>query len=489
MPTSEVLDRRARTATLVIVSLGLFMVVLDNLVVNVALATIHRDFGASVQSLEWIVNAYVLAYAVLLLTGSVLGDRFGRKRMLIAGILLFTAASAGSALAPNTGMLIAARALQGVGAAIVTPLTLTLLADAFPPERRGIALGVWSGISGTAVALGPLVGGAMIQIASWHWIFWINVPVGLVLAPVAARRLNESYGSERKLDTVGLGLSGAGLFGIIFGLIRSQTLGWGATEVLISLIAGGVLMVAFIVQELRTDEPMLPMAFFKRRSFAVTNIVSLSMYFGMFGSVFFMSQYLQDVIHNTPFQAGLKLLVWTGATMVVAPAAGYFSERFGARLFMVAGLALQGIALAWLASETAIGQTYSSMIVPFIFAGSGMALVFAPAANAVLSSVRTDQAGQASGATNAIRELGGVLGIAVLSTVFTSHGSYASGIDFIHGLTPAVWVGAAVLFAGALVALVLPFDTRVLAAAQSASASAATPAPAPLGGVSAPSAA
>ena len=367
MPTSEVLDKRSRTATLVIVSLGLFMVVLDNLVVNVALATIHRDFGASVQSLEWIVNAYVLAYAVLLLTGSVLGDRFGRKRMFIAGIVLFTAASAASALAPNTGTLIAARALQGVGAAIVTPLTLTLLADAFPPDRRGIALGVWSGISGIAVALGPLVGGAMIQIASWHWIFWINVPVGLVLAPVAARRLNESYGSERKLDSVGLGLSGAGLFGIIFGLIRSQTLGWGATEVLVSLIAGAVLMVAFIVQELRTDEPMLPMAFFKRRSFAVTNVVSLSMYFGMFGSVFFMSQYLQDVIHNTPFQAGLKLLVWTGATMLVAPAAGYFSERFGARLFMVAGLALQGIALAWLASETAIGQTYTSMIVPFIF--------------------------------------------------------------------------------------------------------------------------
>jgi EmrB/QacA subfamily drug resistance transporter len=488
MPTSEVLAKRSRTATLVIVSLGLFMVVLDNLVVNVALATIHRDFGASVQSLEWIVNAYVLAYAVLLLTGSVLGDRFGRKRMFIAGIVLFTAASAGSALAPNTGMLIAARALQGVGAAIVTPLTLTLLADAFPPERRGIALGVWSGISGTAVALGPLVGGAMIQIASWHWIFWINVPVGLVLAPVAARRLSESYGSERKLDLPGLALSSAGLFGVIFGLIRSQTLGWGATEVLISLIAGAVLMVAFIVQELRTDDPMLPMAFFKRRSFAVTNIVSLSMYFGMFGSVFFMSQYLQDVIHNTPFQAGLKLLVWTGATMLVAPAAGYFSERFGARLFMVVGLALQGIALAWLASETAIGQTYSSMIVPFILAGSGMALVFAPSANAVLSSVRTDQAGQASGATNAIRELGGVLGISVLSTVFTSHGSYATGIDFIHGLTPAVWVGAAVLFAGALVALVLPFDTRVLAAAQSAAAAADKPLPAAVG-VSAPSAA
>ena len=488
MPPSEVLAKRSRTATLVIVSLGLFMVVLDNLVVNVALSTIHRDLGASVQSLEWIVNAYVLAYAVLLLTGSALGDRFGRKRMFISGIVLFTAASAASALAPTTGALIAARALQGIGAAIVTPLTLTLLADAFPPERRGIALGVWSGISGTAVALGPLVGGAMIQIASWHWIFWINVPVGLVLAPVAARRLKESHGSERGLDLVGLGLSSAGLFGLIFGLIRSQTLGWTAPEVAASLAAGAVLIVAFIVQELRTDDPMLPMGFFKRRSFAVTNVVSLSMYFGMFGSVFFMSQYLQNVVGNTPFEAGLKLLVWTGATMLVAPAAGYFSERFGARLFMVAGLSLQGIALAWLASEAAVGQSYASMIVPFIFAGSGMALVFAPSANAVLSSVRTDQAGQASGATNAIRELGGVLGISVLSTVFTSNGSYARPIEFIHGLTPAMWVGTGVLFAGALIALVLPFDTRARSASEPAASSSTGAAPGPVG-VSAASAA
>jgi len=470
MPTTDALARRSRTVTLVIVSLGLFMVVLDNLVVNVALPSIHRDFGASMQSLEWIVNAYVLAYAVLLLTGSVLGDRFGRKRMFVAGIVLFTVASAGSALAPTTGLLIATRALQGVGAAIVTPLTLTLLADAFPPERRGIALGVWSGISGTAVALGPLVGGAMIQIANWHWIFWINVPVGLVLAPVAARRLKESHGPERGLDLAGLGLSAAGLFGVIYGLIRSQTLGWTSFEVLFSLIAGTLLLVGFILQELRTDEPMLPMAFFKRRSFAVTNVVSLSMYFGMFGSVFFMSQYLQNVLGNTPFQAGLKLLVWTGATMLVAPAAGYFSEKIGSRVFMIAGLSLQAIALGWLASEAAVGQSYASMIAPFVLAGSGMALVFAPSANAVLSSVRTDQAGQASGATNAIRELGGVLGIAVLSTVFSSHGSYASGIDYIHGLTPAMWVGTAVLAGGALIATALPFNTRTQAAAIHASA-------------------
>ncbi|HTW13166.1 MAG TPA: DHA2 family efflux MFS transporter permease subunit [Solirubrobacteraceae bacterium] len=470
MPTSDVLARRSRVATLVIVSLGLFMVVLDNLVVNVALASIHRDFGASVQSLEWIVNAYVLAYAVLLLTGSVLGDRFGRKRMFITGIALFTLASAGSALATTTSLLIATRALQGVGAAIVTPLTLTLLADAFPPERRGIALGVWSGISGTAVALGPLVGGAMIQIANWHWIFWINVPVGLVLAPVAARMLHESRGSERGLDLAGLGLSSSGLFGVVFGLIRSQTLGWTAPEVLVSLIAGALLLVGFIAQELRTDDPMLPMGFFRRRSFAVTNMVSLSMYFGMFGSVFFMSQYLQNVLGNTPFEAGLKLLVWTGSTMLVAPAAGYFSERIGSRVFMIAGLALQAVALGWLAMEASVGQSYASMIVPFVLAGSGMALVFAPSANAVLASVRTDQAGQASGATNAIRELGGVLGISVLSTVFTSNGSYASGLAYVHGLTPAMWVGTAVLAGGALIAAALPFDTREQSRAIQASA-------------------
>jgi EmrB/QacA subfamily drug resistance transporter len=460
MPQKEVAAARSRTWTLIIVSVGLFMVVLDNLIVSVALPSIHRDLGASMQSLEWTVNAYVLSYAVLLLTGAALGDRFGRKRMFISGIALFTAASAGSALAPDMGLLIATRALQGIGAAIVTPLTLTLLADSFPAKNRGIALGVWSGISGIAVALGPLVGGAVIQLSSWHWIFWINVPVGLALIPTAARLLNESYGSERGLDLPGLGLASAGLFGLIFGLIRAQTLGWGAVEVIVSLAVGVVLIVGFVAQELRTPEPMLPMDFFKRRSFAVTNVVSLSMYFGMFGSIFFMSQYLQNVLGNSPFEAGLKLLVWTGSIMLVSPAAGYFSERYGSRMFMAVGLALQAIALGWLASEAAVGQSYTSMIVPFVFGGAGMALVFAPSASAVLASVRTDQAGQASGATNAIRELGGVLGIAVLSTVFSSHGSYASPQAFVDGLKPTMWVGTAVLAAGALVALALKFDRQ-----------------------------
>jgi EmrB/QacA subfamily drug resistance transporter len=453
-------SRRSNGWTLGIVSVALFMAVLDNLVVSVALPTIHRELGASIQSLEWTVNAYVLAYAVLLLTGAALGDRFGRKRMFVLGLCLFTAASAAAALAPTTGLLVAARAVQGAGAAIVTPLTLTLLAEAFPAERRGMAIGVWSGISGIAVAIGPLVGGAVVQGISWHWIFWINVPIGIVLVPLAARRLTESRGPYGTLDLPGLALASTGAFGIVFGLVRAQSLGWTSTTVLTTLILGAVLIVGFVLWELRTSEPMLPMSFFAKRSFAVTNVASLSMYFGMFGSIFFLSQYMQNVLHNSPLQAGLKLLVWTGASMVAAPLAGVFSERFGSRPFMFAGLSLQAVALGWLASMTSMHLPYSHMIVPFIMAGAGMALVFAPSANAVLASVRTEQAGQASGANNAIREVGGVLGVAVLASVFTGAGGYTSPQAFVNGLIPALWVGVAVLAAGAFVVLVLPFQTR-----------------------------
>ena len=457
---------RRNNWTLGIVSVALFMVVLDNLVVSVALPTIHRDLGASIQSLEWTVNAYVLAYAVLLLTGAALGDRFGRKRMFLIGMAVFTAASAAAALARSTDLLIAARAVQGAGAAIVTPLTLTLLAEAFPAARRGMAIGVWSGISGIAVATGPLVGGAVIEGISWHWIFWINVPIGIALIPLAARRLRESHGPYGKLDLPGLALGSSGAFGIVFGLVRAQSLGWTSPTILAGLIAGLALLGAFVAWELRAREPMLPMSFFAKRSFAVTNVASLSMYFGMFGSIFFLSQYLQNVLHNTPLQAGMKLLVWTGATMVVAPLAGVFSERLGSRSFMFAGLSLQAGALGWFATMASTHLAYSHMILPFVMAGAGMALVFAPSANAVLSSVRPEQAGQASGANNAIREIGGVLGVAVLATVFTGAGGYASPQSFVNGLIPAVWVGVAVLAAGALVVLAVPFRTRSAADAE-----------------------
>jgi predicted MFS family arabinose efflux permease len=293
-----------------------------------------------------------------------------------------------------------------------------------------------------------------------------------VLVPLAAARLTESRGPARTLDLRGLALASSGLFGIVYGLVRSQSMGWGSTEVLLALSIGVGLVVAFIVNELREPEPMLPMRFFANRGFAVTNAVSLAMYFGMFGSIFFLSQFLQNVLHNSPLQAGVKLLVWTGATMVVSPLAGFFSERYGSRLFMVGGLTLQAVALAWLASLASVSQSYTSMIAPFILAGAGMALVFAPSANAVLSSVRTHETGQASGATNAIRELGGVLGIAVLGTVFASHGSYGSPQAYVDGLVPAIWVGVGVLALGALIAAVLPFSTRESAQANAAAESA-----------------
>jgi len=432
--------------------------------VNVALPSIHRELGASIQTLEWTVNAYILAYAVLLLTGAALGDLLGRKRMFIAGIALFTVSSAAAALAPTAGLLIAARASQGVGAAIATPLTLTLLADAFPPTQRGMALGIWSAISGVAVALGPLVGGAVIQLSSWHWIFWINVPVGLVLVPLAASRLVESRGPVRRLDLRGLALASTGLFGIVYGLVRSQSQGWTSPEIVIAFAVGAMLVIAFVRYELRVAEPMLPMGFFANRGFAVTNVVSLAMYFGMFGSIFFLSQFLQSVLHNSPLQAGVKLLVWTVATMAVSPLAGFFSERYGSRGFMAAGLGLQAVALGWLATLAGVHQSYTSMIATFILAGSGMSLVFAPSANAVLSSVRADQAGQASGATNAIRELGGVLGIAVLASIFSHTGGYTSGASFVAGVVPAITVGAAVVMAGAVAAALIPARRRQLEA-------------------------
>jgi EmrB/QacA subfamily drug resistance transporter len=442
--------------TFAIVSVALFMVVLDNLVVTTALPSIRADLGATIQSLEWTVNAYTLSYAVLLLTGAALGDRFGRRRMFVLGLGLFTLASAAAALAPTTEALIAARAIQGVGAAVVTPLTLTLLAEAFPAERRGLAIGAWSGISGLGVALGPLVGGAVVDGISWQWIFWLNVPIGIALLPLAARRLSESHGPNPALDLRGLALAGSGLLGIVYGIVRGAELGWTSTTVLTSIVAGAILLAAFLVWEHRAPHPMLPLKLFRSRAFSAVNVVSLAMYFGVFGSIFLLAQFFQVTQGYSALEAGLRTLPWTGMPLIVAPIAGLLSDRIGSRPLMATGLALQAGAIAWLASVSAPGVPYGELVVPFAMAGIGMSLVFAPAANAVLAAVRPEQAGQASGATNAIREVGGVLGVAVLATVFSSTGSYASPQEYTDGMTSAVWIGAAVLAAGALAALLVP---------------------------------
>src|SRR3954451_3483104 len=334
---------------MLVTSAAIFMVSLDNLVVTNALASIRADLGASLEALEWTVNAYTLAFAVFLLTGAAVGDRFGRRRTFVGGLALFTAASAAAALAPSTGALIAARAVQGVGAAIVAPLSLTLLSAAVPSERRGMAIGLWSGVSGLGVALGPLVGGAVIEGISWQWIFWLNVPVGVALAPLAARLLAESRGPARRLDLPGVVLASAGLLGVVYGVVRGNPAGWGSAEVLASIAAGAVLLAGFVAWELRAPDPMLPMRFFRSRAFAATNGVSLAMYFGVFGSIFLLAQFFQVVQHYSALEAGLRTLPWTAMPMLVAPLAGLASDRVGSPTLMAAGLALQAVAVGWLA--------------------------------------------------------------------------------------------------------------------------------------------
>lgn len=442
--------------TLAIVSIALFMTSLDNLVVGVALPSIRTELGGSLESLEWTVNAYTLAFAVFLISGAALGDRFGRKRVFALGLTLFTASSAAAALAPSIDALIAARALQGLGAAMVTPLTLTLLSEAVPEEKRGLALGIWAGTSGLGVALGPFVGGLVVEGIAWQWIFWLNVPIGIVLIPLALRRLTESFGPASTLDVRGVALAGVGLFGLVFGIVRAQALGWTSTTVVTSITVGVLLLASFLLWERRAPAPMLPLRFFKARGFSATNGVAFAMFFGTFGSIFLLSQYFQTAQGYSPFEAGLRTLPWTGMPMLVAPIAGILSDRIGSRPLMAGGLALQAGALAWLSTLLDPATPYSEVIVPFVMAGTGMALVFAPSANAILAAVRPQEAGQASGATNAIREVGGVLGVAVLASVFAAHGSYLSPEAYSDGVAAALPVGAAALAAGAIVALFVP---------------------------------
>jgi len=453
---------RAGTRTLwtfVVTSIALFMVVLDNLVVSTALPVIRVDLGASLEQLEWTVNAYTLTFAVFLLTGAALGDRFGRKRMFMIGVSLFTAASAAAALAPSADWLIAARAVQGIGGAIVTPLTLTILSAAVSRDRRGVALGAWSGVAGLAVAMGPLVGGAVVSGISWQWIFWLNVPVGLVLLPLATQ-LRESRGPDKALDLPGLGLASLGLGGIFWGLIHGNGDGWTSPTIVASLALGTAFLGAFVAWERTATEPMLPLRFFQNRAFSAANGASLLMYFGMFGSIFLLTQFFQTAQGFTPWESGLRVLPWTAMPMFVAPIAGALSDRIGGRPLMAVGLALQSLGLAWIAAVSTPTVGYASLVGPFVISGIGMALFFAPVANVVLSAVRPVEEGKASGTNNAIREVGGVLGVAVLASVFASNGGYGTAETFVDGLIPAMWIGAAVVGAGALVALLIPQKRR-----------------------------
>jgi EmrB/QacA subfamily drug resistance transporter len=468
-------DMRRAFWTYLASGVAVFMVSMDNLIVTNALPVIRTELGTGLEGLEWTVNAYTLTFAVFLLTGAALGDRFGRRRMLGIGLLVFTAASAAAALAPDIETLIAARAVQGLGGAMVMPLTLTLLASVTAPEKRGVALGIWGAMAGLGVALGPVIGGAITEGASWQWIFWINVPVGILLLPVVAL-VRESTGGAGKLDPVGVLLATTGLFGVTFGLVRGNGHGWTSPQVLTALIAGGLLVVAFVAWQTRARNPMVPLELFSDRGFSVVNGVALVMAFGMFGSVFLGAQYMQTVLGYSPLEAGVRTLPWTAVPAVAAPIAGLLMDRVGARRIVAVALALQAIGIGWLAAQSTVDAKYPSLIAPFVIAGLGMGLFFAPMARLTLGFAPRHLEGVASGTSNALRQLGTVLGVAVLGSIFSAYGGFGTPATFVAGLTPAMWVGAAVLAFGAGLVLLAPQRTTA-------------PAPAPVQAELAPAAA
>jgi EmrB/QacA subfamily drug resistance transporter len=450
---------------LVLTAVGSLMAALDTLVVSTALSTIRIDLHASVEQLEWTVNAYNLSFAVLLITAAALGDRFGRRRLYATGLTLFAASSAACALAPNVGLLIAARTAQGAGAALIMPLGLALLSEAFPAERRGAAIGIFSAITGLAVASGPLVGGAIVEGISWEWIFWVNVPIGLLATPLVLTRLRESRGPQAALDIRGLALVTLGALGIVWGLVRGNQVGWGSPEVLASLAGGALLIAAFLAWERRTHEPMVPMSFFRSRAFSAGNAAIFFTFASLFGTVFFYAQLLQTALGYGPLGAGLRLLPYTATFMTVAPVAGAMADRIGERPLLVGGLTLQAIGMAWLALIATPDLAYSQMLLPFIVAGVGVSMAIPAAQNSVVGSVAIESIGKAAGVNSMMRELGGVFGIALAVAVFAATGGYASAQDFTDGFGPAIGVSAGLALAGALAALALP-SRRAATAAQ-----------------------
>jgi EmrB/QacA subfamily drug resistance transporter len=441
---------RTQRWVLALTSAAALMVALDQLVVATALSTIRDDLHASVATLEWTVNAFSLSFAVLLITGAALGDRFGRRRMFVVGLIIFTLSSVACALAPTTGLLIAARAVQGAGSALVMPLAVALLTTAFPPAKRGSALGVFTALTGLAVVGGPLVGGAVTEGIAWQWIFWINVPIGALLIPLVLIRAPESRGPRTRPDLVGLALASAGMFGIVWGLVRGNTVGWGSGEVVTMLVAGAAATIAFVAWEARSPEPMLALELFANRTFTAANGAMFLLTAALFSAVFFFAQYLQITLGYSPFGAGLRFLPWTLTLFVIAPTAGRLVERIGERPLLALGLTLQGAGLGWVALTVASGHGYVAAILALVIAGTGTSMALVSAQNAAMNSVPPAEVGKASGVFNTARQLGGAFGIAIIAAVFAANGSYANPHAFRDGVGPALAVAAGLSLLGAL---------------------------------------
>ncbi len=441
------------------------MVILDALVVITALPAIQRDLHASLTMLEWTVNAFTLAFAAGIITATALGDRLGRRRIFTIGLALFSAASAACALAPNAEQLIAARAVQGLSAAMVMPLSLTILVSAFPPERRGAIVGIWGGIGGLAVASGPLVGGAITQGLDWHWIFWVNVPIGVVATVLARLQLAESYGPTTRLDLPAAALASSGAIAIVWGLIRTGDVGWGSAQVIASLVAGVVLLAGFLAWERRATDPMLPLRLFGSRGFAAANVTGFLMAGAITSAAFLIAQYFQFALNYSPLAAGLRLLPWTATPFVFAPLAGLISDRIGRRPVLVLGMLLQGIGLAWIAAISAAGASYGRFVVPLIIAGIGVSMAIPIVSTAVLSAVSPRDMGKASGVNSTLQRFGAAFALAIAAAVFTANGHLGTATSFTAGFRPALTLVAGLSVLGAITALAVAGRPQIPVAA------------------------
>jgi EmrB/QacA subfamily drug resistance transporter len=456
----EHVDRWAAQGwVLALTSLASFLVVLDMLVVATALTAIHRDLGASIEELGWTVNAYTLSFAVLLMTAAALGDRLGRRRVFAVGLGVFAVSSAGCALAASAGALIALRAVQGVGAAMIMPLALALLNAAFPPQRRGWAIGIYGSVTGLAALLGPVVGGAITQGMGWQWIFWINVPIALGAIPFVLTRLAEGFGPAAAPDLAGLVLVTIGALGLVWGLVRGNTAGWGSAETVGTLTGGVLLMIAFVAWQRRARAPMVPLRLFGSRSFSAGNAAIFCLNASLTGAIFLMPQFQQVAVGQDALDAGLRLLPWGVGPVLIAPWAGALADRIGERRLVTAGLLLQAGGMAWIALIAVPGQSYLALIAPMSIAGVGFSIAIPAITRSVTSTVAPPDMGTAAGVYSTLRQLGGAFGVAVHVAVFAAAGGYASAQAFSDGFAVALGVAAGVALIGAIAGAALPKST------------------------------
>jgi EmrB/QacA subfamily drug resistance transporter len=443
----------SRPLTVLLAAGAYLLVTLDALVVVTALPSIHADLGGGTGGLPWIINAYTLTFAAGIITAAALGDRLGRRRTYGMGLVLFATASAACALAPDLGWLIAFRAVQGLGAAVLMPLGLTLLTSSFPADKRGAVVGIWGGVAGLGVAAGPLVGGVVTQGLDWHWVFWVNVPLALSAAFALPRLLPESYGPRSRLDLVGMVAASGAMAALVWGILRGPISGWSSTEVLVALAVGLALLATFLVWEARTSEPMVPLSLFRSPVFASACTTVFLMTASIFSTAYLTSQFFQVSLGDSPLETGVRFLPWTMTPLLVAPVAGKLVDRFGARAIAAPGLLLQAFGFLWLRHEAVSHAGYASYVVPFVIAGVGISMALPAPSSAGLNAAPPALLGRASGVLNTLQQVGAAFGIAVVTAVFDAHGSLSTPAATLDGYEWVLITTAGISTLGALTAL------------------------------------